>query len=93
MLNPDGMQHNLVITVPGALEEVGMAGNEMAKDPEGIKRHFVPTTPKVLHATKLIEPNAGEVLRFNAPTQPGTYPFVCTYPGHWPVMNGRMVVK
>ena len=30
VLNPDAMQHNLVIVRPGALEEIGMAGNEMA---------------------------------------------------------------
>ena len=56
--NPDAMQHNLVIVKPGALEEVGIAGNEMAKDPDGIKRDFVPASDKVLHATKLVDPQA-----------------------------------
>lgn len=93
VLNPDAMQHNLVIVQPGALEEVGTAGNEMAKDPAGITKHFVPESDKVLHATKLIDPNAGAVLRFRAPSKPGTYPFVCTFPGHWVVMNGAMIVK
>jgi putative heme-binding domain-containing protein len=32
------------------------------------------------------------VLRFRAPTEPGIYPFVCTFPGHWVVMNGEIVV-
>ena len=32
------------------------------------------------------------VLRFNAPSDPGIYPYVCTFPGHWVVMNGDMVV-
>jgi azurin/glucose/arabinose dehydrogenase len=91
--NPDAMQHNLVIVKPGALEEVGMAGNEMAKDPDGIKRDFVPKSDKVLHATKLIDSKATTILRFRAPTQPGNYPYVCTFPGHWPIMNGVMEVK
>jgi len=91
--NPDAMQHNLVIVKPGALEEVGMAGNEMAKDPDGIKRDFVPKSDKVLHATKLIDSKATTTLRFRAPTQPGNYPYVCTFPGHWPIMNGVMEVK
>jgi uncharacterized protein len=78
---------------PGALEEVGMAGNEMAKDPNGIKNHFVPKTDKVLHATKLIDPQAVATLRFNAPNEPGSYPYVCTFPGHWVIMNGVMEVK
>ncbi len=90
--NPDAMQHNLVIVKPGALEEVGMAGNEMAKDPEGIKQSFVPVSPKVLHATRLIDPQGSAVLRFLAPATPGDYPYVCTFPGHWVIMNGIMVV-
>jgi azurin len=93
VLNPDAMQHNLVIVRPGALEEIGMAGNEMAKDPAGIAKHFVPESDQVLHATRLIDPNAGVVLRFNAPEASGAYPFVCTFPGHWVVMNGKMFVK
>jgi hypothetical protein len=24
--------------------------------------------------------------------QPGIYPYVCTFPGHWVVMNGEMIV-
>jgi putative heme-binding domain-containing protein len=32
------------------------------------------------------------VLRFNAPKEPGVYPYVCTFPGHWVVMNGLLVV-
>jgi azurin len=92
-LNPDLMQHNLVIVKPGALEEVGMAGNEMAKDPEGIKKDFVPKTDKVLHATKLVDPQGTAILRFEAPEVPGNYPYVCTCPGHWVIMNGVMEVK
>ena len=91
--NPDAMQHNLVIVKPGALEEVGMAGNEMAKDPDGIKRDFVPRTDKVLHATKLIDPQGTAILRFKAPIEPGSYPYLCTFPGHWVIMNGVMEVK
>ncbi len=92
-LNPDAMQHNLAIIQPGALEEIGMAGNEMAKDPDGIKKDFIPKSDKILHATKLVDPNSGVVLRFKAPAQPGIYPFVCTFPGHWVIMNGKMIVK
>lgn len=91
--NPDLMQHNLVIVKPGALEAVGTAGNEMAKDPEGIKNDFVPKSDLVLHATKLIDPQATTILRFKAPQTPGEYPYVCTFPGHWVIMNGVMEVK
>ncbi|MEM9480545.1 MAG: PVC-type heme-binding CxxCH protein [Verrucomicrobiota bacterium] len=91
--NPDATAHNLLISTPGSLEEIGMAGNDMAKDPDGFKKHFVPDSNKVLHATKLLPPNTAEVLRFNAPEKPGTYPYLCTFPGHWVIMKGEMIVK
>lgn len=91
--NPDATQHNLVIVEPGALEEVGMAGNEMAKDPGGLARGFLPDSPKILHATKLLDPDTGEIMRFHAPEKPGVYPYLCTFPGHWVVMKGDMIVK
>jgi azurin len=34
-----------------------------------------------------------EVLRFTAPTTKGKYPYICTFPGHWLVMKGEMVVE
>jgi azurin len=91
--NPDATPHNLAICQPGSVEEVGLAGNEMAKDPDGIKKHFIPVTDKILHHTKLLNPNSSETLRFNAPTKPGDYPYVCTFPGHWVIMRGVMKVK
>ena len=91
--NPDATQHNLVIVEPGALEEVGIAGNEMAKDPSGLSKGFIPQSKKILHHTQLIGPDKGEVLRFNAPKKRGVYPYLCTFPGHWIVMKGEMVVE
>ncbi len=91
--NPDATQHNLVIVEPGALEEVGMAGNEMAKDPGGLAKGFIPENDKILHHTKLIDPDSGEVLRFKAPEKPGIYPYLCTFPGHWIIMKGVMIVE
>lgn len=91
--NPDATQHNLAICKPGSAEEVGMAGNEMAKDPDGIKKDFIPPTDKILHHTKLLSPNTAETLRFTAPEEPGDYPYVCTFPGHWVIMRGVMHVK
>ncbi len=95
--NPDATDHNLVIVKPGALAEVGMAANEMAKDPRNAKSDFIPQEKRdlILEATSMVGPNRSsqiDVLRFNAPEEPGVYPYVCTFPGHWIVMNGLMVV-
>ena len=55
--NPDATAHNLAICKPGSVEEIGMAGNEMAKDPEGMKKDYIPPTDKILWHTKLLMPN------------------------------------
>jgi azurin len=53
----------------------------------------VPSIPQVIAATPLVNPDGTYRLRFTAPAQPGAYPFVCTFPGHWRVMNGVMQVQ
>ncbi len=95
--NPDATDHNLLLLSPGALEEVGMAANEMARDPLNANSDFIPDEKKslILHATPMIGPTRRKqvhVLRFTAPPEPGVYPYVCTFPGHWVVMKGVMVV-
>jgi putative heme-binding domain-containing protein len=95
--NPDATDHNLVVVKPDALAEVGMAANEMAKDPRNANSDFVPASKRelILHASPMIGPTRKSlvhVLRFRAPTEPGIYPYVCTFPGHWVVMNGEMIV-
>ena len=91
--NPDVTAHNLVIVQPGAADEVGLAGNEMAKDATGITKGFVPENPKILHHTKLLNQGDSETLRFIAPEKAGRYPYICTFPGHWLVMKGEMIVE
>jgi putative membrane-bound dehydrogenase-like protein len=90
--NPDFMQHNLVITQIGALQTVGKAADKMAADAKGAEKNYVPELPEVLFATKLVNPQQSAVLRFTAPSKTGDYPFVCTFPGHWSIMNGVMKV-
>lgn len=91
--NPDVTPHNLLIVEPGAADEVGMAGNEMAKLTDGMAKGFIPESPKILHHTKMLMQNESETLRFKAPAQPGRYPYICSFPGHWLVMKGEMVVE
>ncbi|MBV6500313.1 MAG: hypothetical protein CJBNEKGG_02789 [Prosthecobacter sp.] len=91
--NPDVTPHNLLIVQPGAADEVGMAGNEMAKTTDGFAKGFIPDSPKILHKTKLLPQNEREILRFKAPEKPGVYPYICTFPGHWLVMKGEMIVQ
>ena len=94
LLNPDATPHNLVIVEPGALEEIGLAATQMATDPEAAKSgQVLPDSEKILEHSRMLNANQAEVMRFNAPQAPGVYPYLCTFPGHWVLMRGEMVVK
>jgi putative heme-binding domain-containing protein len=88
--NNDVMPHNLVITASGAMQRVGQAAELLSGD--GTNADFIPDTSEVLWHTKLLYPGQSERLTFVAPDEPGDHPFVCTFPGHWRVMNGTMHV-
>jgi putative heme-binding domain-containing protein len=90
--NHDLMPHNLVIAQPGALEELGKLAEATATDPKAAERQYVPESPKVLHASKLLQPREVQKLTLTAPAQPGVYPVVCTYPGHWSRMYAALYV-
>lgn len=90
--NPDFMQHNLVISKPGTMNKVGDAADVLARDPNGAEKQYVPKMPEVLFATKLLNPEESTTLKFTAPSTPGNYPYLCTFPGHWRIMNGVMKV-
>ena len=53
---------------------------------------IISTFHYALYATKLINQNEVARLRLTAPNTPGNYPFACTFPAHWRVMNGVMEV-
>jgi len=92
--NTDIMPHNLVLTTPGAREEVGILAEKLGSSPEAMKKQFIPDSDKVLAYTGLLQPGLQERLKLIAPQSLGEYPFVCTFPGHWRTMYGTIhVVK
>lgn len=90
--NPDFMQHNLLIVAQGAMETVGKAADKLASDPTGAEKNYIPDVPEVLFFTPLVNPEETVTLTFVAPNEPGNYPYICTFPGHWRIMNGVMKV-
>tara|TARA_R110002051_G_scaffold91370_2_gene160711 strand:+ start:30242 stop:33733 length:3492 start_codon:yes stop_codon:yes gene_type:complete len=91
--NPDYMQHNLVIAKPGKKEVVGKAADKMAADSNAATLNYVPQMSDVLFATPILNPDQTYSLKFKAPSTPGEYPYICTFPGHWRIMQGVMIVK
>jgi putative heme-binding domain-containing protein len=90
--NNDLMPHNFVVTKPGALEEVGLLGESSATEPGALERGYVPRSDKILAASRLLAPRDSQKLNLQAPGEPGVYPYVCTYPGHWRRMYGSLYV-
>ncbi len=91
--NPDAVPHNWALLKPGTLQAVGQQCNALIADPDAVARHYIPESSDVLAHTDVVEPYSKHTIYFRAPEIPGRYPFLCTFPGHWMVMNGTMVVN
>ena len=77
---------------PGSLARVGDLANKIIADPEAVIRHYIPKTDDVLFYTDIVNPQ-DQFDFLPRPDRKGRYPFLCTFPGHWMVMNGEMVVE
>lgn len=93
LANPDVVPHNWALVKPGALRRVGELANRLVADPEAAARHYIPQTNDVLFYVDVVSPQDQFSIYFRAPDEPGRYPYLCTFPGHWMVMNGEMIVE
>jgi azurin/glucose/arabinose dehydrogenase len=92
--NTDVMPHNLLVVAPGSRQAV--SESVQTKSPTQLDKKGRPYVPekdnRVLEATRLLEPGQKETLKMTAPRTPGEYEYVCTFPGHWMIMWGKLVV-
>jgi azurin len=82
-----GLQHNWVLVKAGTKDAVAVAGTAAGPANDWIPRNDA----RVVVNTKLVDPGKTYGVAFNAPA-PGTYQFVCTFPGHNITMFGEFVV-
>jgi azurin len=83
------MQHNVVVLNTdddSVVNRVGQAGTAAADT------DYVPDDDAVLAATAMSEPGETVSVTFTAPSEPGDYRYICTFPGHYTVMQGTMTV-
>lgn len=85
------MPRNLVLIQ--SVAEAALIAGFNALGAEGMQRHFVPDVQGILASSRLLQPQGSEVIPFTAPEEPGKYPFLCTFPGHWFTMRGVMQVR
>ncbi len=77
------MVHNvLVVRDAGSVNRVGQAAQGEAD--------YVPDDPAVVAYTPMAGPGARTAVVFTMPAA-GEYPFICTYPGHFTMMQGTLV--
>ena len=84
------MQHNVVVlnsNDDAVVERVGEGGLQA-----GSANDYVPDDPAVLANTPVAPPGETVEVTFTAPEEPGTYRYICTFPGHWATMQGTMRV-
>jgi len=84
------MPHNLVIIKAGSLETFGKMVDSFLQTPDAAELDYVPRprSKYVLGNTKMLNPGETGSVVFKLPGTPGRYPFICTFPGHWRLMQG-----
>jgi len=85
------MAHNVVVLTPTANVADFTTAAATARDTD-----FVPASKKaeILAATALAGPGETVEVSFKVPAAAGTYPFICSFPGHATAgMKGNFVVK
>ena len=81
------LPHNWVLVRPGTEAAVALAGLG-----QGAEKGFVAPGKDVLAASPLAARGETVEVTFTAPAA-GTYPFICTVPGHYMMMKGILVVS
>ena len=86
------MAHNWVLLKAGVNAQTFANDSMMA----GPAANYIAAARKadVLAATTLVGAGETAEITFKAPTAPGTYTFICSFPGHFAAgMKGTLVVK
>jgi azurin len=84
------MAHNLVILVPDT--QVPRFASKCAEEKNGYLPGDAETKKLIFKHTKRLGGGESDTIYF-IPKEPGRYPFVCTTPGHFAIMQGVMTVK
>ncbi len=91
--NPDVVPHNWALAASRTLAKVGDLVNKIIAEPDAAGRNYIPRTDDILFYMDIVPPGNDFTISFRAPSTKGRYPFLCTFPGHWMVMNGVMTVE
>lgn len=91
--NLDDMHHNLIVCTPDSDAGMDVAKAAWQLGTDGFNKQWIPDHPKLLFASRMVNPHSTSHEYFTAPEKAGEYPYVCSLPGHAGVMNGRLRVQ
>lgn len=83
------MKHNVVILNGEDDKVVQRVGNAALQAADS---GYIPDDDAILAATEMADPGQTVNMTFTAPSEPGTYTYICTFPGHFMMMQGTMTV-
>lgn len=82
------MGHNFVLLTQGTVMADFATAAMAAKDND-----YIPADDSnVIAHTKVIGGGESDTITFTAPEK-GTYDFLCSFPGHYSIMNGKFIVQ
>jgi azurin len=85
------MGHNWILLKPGTDATAYVNAGATAATNDYKSKELA---DQVIASTKLLGPNERDTVTFNAPTKPGEYAYVCSFPGHFQVgMKGVLIVE
>ncbi len=82
------LQHDWVLVKAGTEQAVANAALAAGASNDWIPKN----NPNILANTRLTDGGDTSEVTFKAPP-PGTYGYLCTFPGHYPTMQGTLTVK
>ena len=91
--NPDTLPHNLILCTPGK-KKGGDKGQEVIDavlklGDKGVEQDWEPKGhPRILASSGMVQPKKETTIYFKPPKKEGDYPYICTFPGHFQLMNG-----
>ncbi|MDX1561794.1 MAG: plastocyanin/azurin family copper-binding protein [Gammaproteobacteria bacterium] len=83
-----GMPHNIVfVNADADINPVGLAALEASKT------DYIPQDEleRIFGYTAMAGPGETVSVTLRVPDERGSYPYICTYPGHFTVMQGRLI--
>ncbi|MEX2601672.1 MAG: plastocyanin/azurin family copper-binding protein [Balneolaceae bacterium] len=88
-INASSMPHNMVfVNTEEDINPVGIAALQ------AYQNGYIPENEmdRIFAYSDLATPESTVEVTITVPEEPGSYPYICTYPGHFTSMQGRLVV-